>query len=139
MSTEYVQYTQVSVKKFGLKKLKGTDNNILNILSLFIFLTTIKIDYELSLNFQEKTFVACTWIGVGHADNNVVFFCNFWHLASILSSPGGVQLIESLYRSVPRCLTHICRFTVHVENFIIKYINSCLRLVHHLSHYLWYP
>jgi hypothetical protein len=60
MSTEYVQYTQVSVKKFGLKKLKGTDNNILNILSLFIFLTTIKIDYELSLNFQEKTFVACT-------------------------------------------------------------------------------
>ena len=34
ISTEYVQYTEVSVKKFGFKKLKGTNNNILNILSL---------------------------------------------------------------------------------------------------------
>jgi hypothetical protein len=37
ISTEYVQYTQVSVKIFGLRKMKGTDNNILNILSLFNF------------------------------------------------------------------------------------------------------
>jgi hypothetical protein len=37
-------------------------------------------------------------------------------------------LIKSLYRSVPRCLTHICRFTVRVEKFIIKHINSCLLL-----------
>ena len=40
ISTEYVQYTEVSVKKFGFKKLKGTDNNILNILSLLYPLQT---------------------------------------------------------------------------------------------------
>ena len=40
ISKEYAQYTQVSVKKFGLMKLKGTDNNILNILSLFNFCLT---------------------------------------------------------------------------------------------------
>jgi hypothetical protein len=37
ISTEYVQYTQVLVKIFGLGKMKGTDNDILSILSLFDF------------------------------------------------------------------------------------------------------
>ena len=39
ISTEYVQYvhcTQVSVKKFGLKKLKGTENNILDLFDFSI-------------------------------------------------------------------------------------------------------
>ena len=36
ISTEYVQYTQVSVKKFGLRKLKGTDNNILSLFDISI-------------------------------------------------------------------------------------------------------
>jgi len=38
-STGYVQYvhcTQVSVKKFGLRKLKGTDNNILGLFDFSI-------------------------------------------------------------------------------------------------------
>ena len=76
ISTEYVQYTQVSVKIFGLGKMKGTDNNMLSILSLYNFFHgSITIDCELSWSFQGKLLSHALEIGVGHADNNA--FCNF--------------------------------------------------------------
>ena len=69
----------MSVKKFGLRKLKGTDNNIISLFDISIPLS--KIDYELSWSFQGKIFVASTLIykhlSVGHDYGNVVVFCNF--------------------------------------------------------------
>jgi hypothetical protein len=78
-------------------------------------------------------FVVCFWIFGTNWSHTLLKVC--CDMRTFLYQSWGVQLIESLYRSVPRCLTHICRFTVRVEKLIIKLINTCSCL--HLCIILW--